>query len=91
VDFDFPSGSVVHQFIDAETYLPIKVVVKVDVPQLGRELEQTSELLDYRQVDGVKVPFEIRSTSSVQNFTITFEHIEHNVAIDQTLFSKPVK
>jgi len=91
VDFDFPSGSVVHQFIDVETYLPIKVVVKVDVPQLGRELEQTSELLDYRQVDGVKVPFEIRSTSSVQNFTITFEHIEHNVAIDQTLFSKPVK
>jgi outer membrane lipoprotein-sorting protein len=91
VDFDFPSGSVVHQFIDAETYLPIKVVVKVDVPQLGREMEQTSELLDYRQVDGVKMPFEIRSTSSVQNFTITFEHVEHNTAIDQTLFSKPVK
>ena len=91
VDFDFPSGPVVHQFIDAETYLPIKAVVKVDVPQLGREMEQTNELLDYRQVDGVKMPFEIRSTSSVQNFTITFEHVEHNVAIDQTLFSKPVK
>ena len=32
VDFDFPAGSVVHQFIDAETYLPIKVVVKINVP-----------------------------------------------------------
>jgi hypothetical protein len=91
VDFDFPSGSVVHQYIDAETYLPIKVVVKVEVPQLGREMEQANELLDYRPVDGVKVPFQIRSTSAVQNFTITFEHVEHNVAIDQSVFSKPAK
>ena len=91
VDFDFPAGSVVHQFIDAETYLPIKVVVKINVPQIGRDIEQTNELLDYRQVDGVKIPFEIRSTSEVQNFTITFAHVEHNTPIDNALFSKPAK
>jgi hypothetical protein len=91
LDFDFPTGSVLHQFVDAETYLPIKVVVKVDVPQLGREIEQSNELLDYRQVDGVKMPFEIRSTSAVQNFTITFTHVEHNMPIDGALFSKPTK
>jgi zinc protease len=89
LDFDFPTGPVVHQYIDAETYLPLKVVLKINVPQLGREIEQTNEMLDYRQVDGVKVPFEIRSTSAVQDFTITFRHIEHNVPIDGALFSKP--
>ena len=87
--FEFPSGSVVHQYIDAETYLPISVVVKINVPQLGREIEQTNDLLDYRPVDGVKVPFQIKSTSSVQNFTIVFTHVEHNVTVDNALFVKP--
>jgi len=91
VDFDFPAGSLVHQFIDAETYLPIKVVVKIAVPQIGREIEQSNELLDYRQVDGIRVPFQIRSTSEVQNFTITFTHVVHNTPIDAALFSKPAK
>jgi len=82
------SGSVVRQYVDVESYLPIKVVVKVDVPQIG-ELEQTSELLDYRDVDGVKVPFQVKSTSTVQSFTITITKVEHNTPIDEALFSKP--
>jgi zinc protease len=89
VTLDFPSGSAVHQYIDAETYLPIRVVAKIDVPQLGREIEQTTDLLDYRAVDGVKVPFEVRSSSSVQSFTIVFTHVEHNVPVDNALFVKP--
>ena len=89
LSFDFPTGSVVRQFIDAETWLPIKVVVKTDIPQLGREIEQSNELFDYRQVDGIKVPFEIRSSSEVQNFTIVLTRVEHNVAVDAKLFVKP--
>lgn len=86
---DYPSGPVVHQYIDAETYLPIRVVATVNVPQLGRDIEQTTDLLDYRPIDGVKVPFEIRSTSPVQNFTIAITHVEHNVPVDNALFVKP--
>jgi hypothetical protein len=86
---EFPSGSVVHHYIDAETYLTIRVVLKTDVPQLGREIEQTNELLDYRQVGGVKVPFQIQSTSSVQNFSIVLANVEHNARVDDTLFRKP--
>jgi hypothetical protein len=89
VTLDYPSGSAVHQYVDAETYLPIRVVVKINVPQLGGDLEQTNDFLDYRLVDGVKVPFEIRSTSSVQNFMIVLTHVEHNVPVDNALFVKP--
>ncbi len=84
-----PSGSVVHLYIDAETYLPVKVMVTADVPQLGRELEQTVEFLDYREVDGVKLPFQLKATSAVQNYTINVTKVEHNVRIDEALFSKP--
>ena len=89
VIFEPTSGSVVRQYIDAETYLPTKAVVKVDVPQLGQEVEQTIEFLDYRDVDGIKLPFQLKATSAVQNYTIVITKVEHNVRIDETLFSKP--
>jgi hypothetical protein len=89
LSLDPTSGSVVRQWIDAETYLPIKMVIKVDVPQLGQEIEQTIEFLDYREVDGIKIPFQLKATSSIQNFTISISKVEHNVPIDATLFSKP--
>jgi hypothetical protein len=82
------SGSVARQYIDAESYLPVKLVVKVDVPQIG-ELEQVTELSDFRAVDGVKIPFSVKATSSVQSFTIALTKVEHNTKIDETLFSKP--
>ncbi len=83
------SGSVVQQYIDAETYLIIKTVVKVDVPQLGREIEQTTDYADYRDIDGLKIPFRFAATSSIQSYTITVTKVEHNVTVDEKLFSKP--
>ena len=82
------SGSVGRQFIDAESYLPVKVVAKIDIPQVG-EVEQTTEFFDYRDVDGIKIPFTVKATSAVQRFTITITKVEHNVKIDETLFTRP--
>jgi zinc protease len=89
VIFEPTSGSVVRQYLDAETYLPLRTVVKVDVPQLGREIEQTTDYSDYRDVDGLKLPFRLAATSSVQSYTITVTKVEHNVSVDEKLFSKP--
>ena len=89
VVFDPTSGSEVRNYIDAESYLPIKSVMKLEIPQLGQEVEQTTEFFDFKDVDGVKVPFRIRSSSSVQNITITLTTIEHNGRVDDTLFVKP--
>jgi len=83
------SGPATRQYIDAESYLPIKQVVKINVPQVGGEVEQTTEVSDFRDVDGVKIPFKIRTTSAIQTVTISVSQIEHNTQIDQTLFSKP--
>jgi zinc protease len=82
------SGSIARQFIDAESYLSVRLVLKVGVPGSG-EVEQTTEFSDYREVDGVKIPFGIRVTSAVQNFTISVTKVEHNVKVDEALFSKP--
>ena len=87
--FDPTSGPEIRNYIDAETYMPLRSVTKVDVPQLGQEIEQTIDFLDYKDVDGIKIPFRLRASSSVQSLTITADKVEHNVALDDTLFSKP--
>jgi hypothetical protein len=83
------SGPVTRQYIDAESYLAVRSVIKVDVPQIGGELEQTTELLDYRGVDGVKVPFQVKTSSAVQTANIIITKVEHNKTIDPAMFSKP--
>jgi hypothetical protein len=82
------SGSVVRQFIDAESYLPIKSVAKVNLPQVG-DIEQTTEFSDYRDVEGIKVAFAVRATSTVQTSNVVITKVEHNTKIDESLFSKP--
>jgi outer membrane lipoprotein-sorting protein len=82
------TGPVSRMFFDAETYLPLRMMVKLEVPQMG-ELEQTSDLSDIRDVDGVKVPFVIKSSSSAQSFTIAIAKVTHNTKVDEAQFSKP--
>jgi len=83
------TGPAVRYYIDAETYLPVKTVIKVMVPQLGTELEQTTETSDFKDVDAVKVPFRITTTTSIQTVVVTVNQVEHNKPIDRSLFSKP--
>ncbi len=85
------SGSVARQFIDAETYLPARIVVKLDVPEAGGEVEQTSDLSDYRVVDGIKIPFALKVSSAAQSFSIAVTKVEHNVKIDEAVFLRPEK
>jgi hypothetical protein len=87
--FDPTTGPEIRNYIDAETFMPLRSVTKVDVPQLGQEIEQTIDFLDYKEIDGVKIPFRLRASSSVQSLTITADKVEHNVTLDDTLFSKP--
>jgi outer membrane lipoprotein-sorting protein len=85
------TGPASRQFIDAETYLLVKSVVTVNVPQLGTNLEQTVESSDYRDVDGVKLPFRVRSVNQVQSVTITLTKVEHNTVLQDSSFAKPAQ
>ena len=86
--FEPTAGSTVRQFVDAQSFMPARFVLTVTVPQMG-DLEQTTELSDYRDVDGIKVPFKLTASSSVQSFTVVLDKVEHNVAVDEKLFVKP--
>jgi hypothetical protein len=82
------SGPASRVFIDADTYMTVRTITTLELPEVGN-IEQTIDFSDYRDVDGVKVPFTIKGSSAVQTFTMTASTIEHNVSVDPALFGKP--
>ena len=81
------SGNFVTLYFDPATYLIARTVSTLENPA-GGMLQQSSESQDYRLVDGVKVPFLIINSNEVQTITIKLTKVEHNVAIDDTMFKK---
>ena len=83
------TGAATRMFFDAETFLIARSVTKLDVPEAGGEIEQTSDLGDYRVVDGIRVPFSVTLTSPAQTVAITLSRVEINTTLDDAIFSRP--
>ena len=81
------AGSVAKLYLDAETYLLVRTVATVNMPQAGGDIQQTGDFSDYRTVDGVKVAFQVVNSNSQQSATIKLTKVEHNVTLDDALFS----
>jgi zinc protease len=52
-------------------------------------MEFTAKIGDYKDVDGVKLPFTVAQSSSQSALTITFTDIQHNVDLADGQFAKP--
>jgi outer membrane lipoprotein-sorting protein len=82
------AGPKTRSWVDAETYMVLKTLVTVDAPPLGA-VEQIMEFGDFRTIDGVKVPFLVKSINSVQTVTGVLTDVKHNVEIEEASFKKP--
>jgi hypothetical protein len=84
VDATPSGGSPERFFFDAQSGLLVRR--EAQGPQ-GRTLR--TDLGDYRDVNGVKVPFKIARTLMDQTIVITLSEVKHNVAIDASTFEIP--
>ena len=76
-------------FLDTETFLLARSVTTLDVPEAGGAVEQTTDVGDYRVVDGVKTAFSVTVTGTAQTIVITLTKVELNTPIDDAIFSRP--
>jgi zinc protease len=83
------TGPGVRVFIDSESFMLVKTIITINVPQLGGPIDQVVEFSDFRDVDGIKIPYTTKSTNPVQTITATVTDVKHNTEIDDGLFSKP--
>jgi hypothetical protein len=87
VQFTPKAGSALKAYFDPKTYLIARTSAKVSTAEAG-ELEQIIELSDYRTVDGIKVPFHTVNSTPVQKVTLKLDKVEHNVTLDDAMFTK---
>ena len=85
------AGPAVKAFFDAESFMLVKTIITINVPQLGGPIDQVVEFSDFRDVDGIKIPFLTKSSNPVQTIVATLTEVKHNTDVDDSLFSKPAQ
>lgn len=81
------NGAAENLYFDAETGL----LIHRDVTRRTSQGSVRSEVYfgDWREVDGVKLPFQITQSMPNIRFVITLEDIKHNVPVDEAVFQRP--
>jgi len=84
------NGQIRDIYVNAETLLESKTVVQIE--QGGRKAIITTEFSNYKTIDGISVPMHVRQMLNGKPLTeVTYESIEFNVAIPDSMFVKPVQ
>jgi len=87
IDLQKPSGAVDRIFLDAGTYL----LVRMNTTRLNKGVSLPVEIYydDWREVNGLKVPHVITESSQKQTTTLTVKEIKNNIPVDAKIFEKP--
>ena len=87
---DRPSENVQRRyFFDAETGLLLRIVTLTDA--VLNQIPEQVDFEDYRDVDGVKIPFTVR-VSAIDTFnsrTQTLTEVKHGVPVEDKIFDMP--
>ena len=75
-------------YFSVNTGLLLRRIVLTKTP-LGRYSEET-DYSDYREVDGVKLPFTVARMEVNTRYTEKYSEIKHNVPVDESSFQMPV-
>jgi hypothetical protein len=73
---------------DAQTGLLLRWDMVRRNPRRGNVFVKVS-LDDYREVDGVKIPFNVRFAFESFELRLTIDQLQHNVPLDDAMFRKP--
>jgi hypothetical protein len=90
LDVTLPSGAHRHVWVDAQSYLDIKY--DREAPNLsGKPVMIEVTYRDYREVDGVKVPFAIESSvaGAPKKDRLVLERVSLNPPLEDSAFVKP--
>jgi hypothetical protein len=87
---DRPSEGVQRRyFFDAQTGLLLRIVTLTDTPL--NQLPEQTDFEDYRDVDGVKLPFLVRMSNidTYYSYTRKITEVKHNITVEDKLFDMP--
>jgi hypothetical protein len=80
-------GSVKDYYLDANTYLVSSVKAKVET--MGQTMEVETKILDYKDINGIKVGSKMEAVTPMGTSTVIFEEIKLDEPMDDSIFSRP--
>lgn len=81
---DLEEGNTLNMFIDKESYLLVKTSATIN--QGGTTVTADSYMTDYTDNNGVFLPMKTTTSANGMEFTITFDKVETNVPMDDSVF-----
>lgn len=74
-------------YFDTKTGLALRLISKRHTLEGVSAYQEDME--DYREVDGIKLPFMVHQSIAKPSFTITLTEVRHDVELDEAEFAKP--
>jgi hypothetical protein len=65
----------------------VRTDLDAETPQGKQPVEVYLE--DYKEVEGLKVPFTLRQVTPAVSFLIKISEVKYNVPVDESKFNKP--
>jgi hypothetical protein len=80
-------GIVKDYFIDAETYLVVKMKAKMEA--MGQSVEIETKMMDYEKIDGIMMSKKMEVVTPMGTQTVLMEDFKLNEPIDNSVFERP--
>lgn len=90
LDMELKSGTKSTWYLDAETHLQYGLKRKMKSAQLG-EISFEMNFKDYKEVDGIKIPFRMELNQAGQKMVLTNDEVKHNVELSENAFEFPAE
>jgi zinc protease len=87
VEVETHAGPKMTQWYEQESGLRVKLSM-VAPTQMG-DIETITKFSDYREVDGIKVPFKTTMSQMGQEGTLTLTEVRHNIDLPANMFDMP--
>jgi len=86
IEQTFEDGEKITLFINGKTYLPYKSIMNT-IDQTGREVEEETIMSDYREIEGMMVPYSLVIYQDGEEFvSMTITEVKINTGLEDTLF-----
>ena len=88
IDMQPVSGAAERLFLDAQTYLPVRINTVRVVQGVSVPVEIYYD--DWRDADGLKVPYLITHSYQKRTVLMTVKEVKNNVPVDAKIFERPL-
>jgi len=88
VRYTSDKGTNATEFVSTKTFLVVRRIGEVPSSTSSQTLPYTADYSDYREIDGVKIPFRTKVESiSMGSIVTTIKTVRHNTPIDNSIFA----